>query len=155
MRKPLRVGVIARVLFSFDHCGHCQVFLNAAGVGQQVHREDFRAFPQEVREDHDRLVTLVEALSVRFGGRVRFKILDPQTLEGVWTSLRYWVRQYPTFLVEGEKVVGWDEDRLVRRIEAHLGGSSCGAARAGRPAPPAGRATDGGPMRRGIRERRI
>lgn len=120
MTEPLTVEVISHVLSSFDHCSHCQVFLNEAGVGQQIHREDLSAFPQELQEEYDRLLNLVQALSKRFGGRVRFKILDPQTIEGVWKSLRHWVRQYPTFLIEREKLVGWDESTLARRIEAHL-----------------------------------
>ncbi len=120
MSEPLTVEVISHVLSSFDHCSHCQVFLNEAGVGQQIHREDLSAFPQELQEEYDRLLNLVGLLSKRFGGRVRFKILDPQTIEGVWKSLRHWVRQYPTFLIEREKLVGWDERALASRIEAHL-----------------------------------
>ena len=127
MPKPLRVEVISHILSSFDHCAHCQVFLNEAGVGQQVHREDFSGFPDEVREEYERLLTLVAKLSRRFGGRVQFKILDPQTIEGVWKSLRYWVRQYPAFLIGGEKLVGWDEDVLTHRIEAHLSGATARA----------------------------
>jgi hypothetical protein len=127
MAKPLRVEVVSHILSSFDHCAHCQVFLNDAGVGQQVHREDFSAFPAEVREEYERLLTLVEKLNRRFGGRVQFKILDPQTIEGVWKSLRYWIRRYPAFLIDGEKLVGWDEDALTHRIEAHLTGAAARA----------------------------
>jgi len=121
MAKALTVEVISHVLSSFDHCSHCQVFLNEAGVGQKIHREDFAAFPPEVREEYDRLLTLLETLAARFGGRVQFRILDAQTIEGLWKSVRYWIRRYPTFLVAGEKIVGWDADAVARRIEAHLG----------------------------------
>ncbi len=124
MPRLLRVEVVSHILSSFDHCAHCQVFLNEAGVGQQVHREDFSGFPEEVREEYERLLTLVAKLSRRFGGRVQFRILDPQTIEGVWKSLRYWIRQYPAFLIGGEKLVGWDEDALTHRIEAHLWGAA-------------------------------
>jgi hypothetical protein len=127
MAKPLRVEVVSHILSSFDHCAHCQLFLNEAGVGQQVHREDFEAFPEDVREEYERLLTLVKKLSGRFGGRVQFKILDPQTIEGVWKSLRYWIRRYPAFLIDGEKLVGWDEDVLMHRIEAHLSGATARA----------------------------
>lgn len=120
MGKPMTVEVISQVLSSFDHCAHCQLFLNQTGVGTRIHREDFDAFPRELRDEYDRLSRLVIALSERFRGRVRFKILDPQTPEGMWKSLRYWVRRYPTFLIDGEKQVGWDEETLTRRIEAHL-----------------------------------
>jgi hypothetical protein len=120
MGKPLTVDVISQILSSFDHCSHCQLFLNAAGVGHRIHREDFDAFPRELRDEYDRLSRLVTGLSERFAGRVRFRILDPQTPEGMWKSLRYWVRRYPTFLIDGEKQVGWDEEALTRRIEAHL-----------------------------------
>jgi hypothetical protein len=121
MASPLKVEVISHLLSSFDHCSHCQFFLNQAGLGQQIHHEDVAAFPQEVREEFDRLLTLVTGLSEQFGRRVQFRILDPQTIEGMWKSLRYWVRQYPTFLIDGEKLVGWDRDALAHRIRTHLG----------------------------------
>ena|SRR5207302_6525479 len=121
MTKSLTVEVISHLLSSFDHCSHCQFFLNQAGVGQQIHREDFAMYPREVRDEFDRLLTLVTGLSEQFGRRVQFRILDPQTMEGMWKSLRYWVRRYPTFLIDGEKLVGWDRDSLAHRIEAHLG----------------------------------
>ena len=120
MAKPLTVEVISRVVSSFEHCAHCQVFLNEAGVGQQIHREDVGSFPSTVRGDHDRLMTLLTTLGQRFEGRVRFRVFDPQTPEGLWKSFRHWVRRYPTFLIGGEKLVGWDEETLARRIEAHL-----------------------------------
>jgi len=32
---------------------------------------------------------------------------------GLWKSLRYWVRKYPTFIVNGKKKhTGWDKDAL-------------------------------------------
>lgn len=121
MKKLVMVDVIAPLLGSFDHCSHCQVFLNEAGIGQRIHREDFEAFPAESKEEYERLVALLSELTRRFGGWVRFRVIDPQTIEGIWKSLRYWVRRYPTFIIDGRKVVGWDEGTLVSRIEACLG----------------------------------
>jgi hypothetical protein len=121
MGKLLTVDVISPLLGSFDHCSHCQVFLNEAGIGQRIHREDFEAFPEETKAEYERLVQLLAALTRRFQGRVQFRVIDPQTLEGIWKSLRYWVRRYPTFIIDGQKLSGWDEGELVSRIEAHLG----------------------------------
>jgi hypothetical protein len=127
MAKPLVVEVVSQVLSSFDHCSHCQFFLNQAGVGQQIHREDFNAFPRELQEEYGRLLDVVGRLSARFGSRVQFRILDPQSMEGMWKSIRHWVRRYPTFLIGGEKIVGWDAEAVARRIEAHLAPERVGA----------------------------
>ena len=48
MAEPLlQVEVVAHVLGSMDHCTHCQVFLDGAGVGSTVHQQDLDAYPKE------------------------------------------------------------------------------------------------------------
>jgi hypothetical protein len=48
-------------------------------------------------------------------------MVDPQSLLGMWRALRFRVRRYPTFLVDGgERVVGWEGDParvLARAVE--------------------------------------
>jgi len=39
------------------------------------------------------------------------RIVDPQSLSGLWKLLRHRIRRFPTFLVDGaEKVMGWKGD---------------------------------------------
>ena len=45
------------------------------------------------------------------GLQVVVRIVDPQSLGGLWKVVRHRIRRFPTFLVDGaEKVVGWEGD---------------------------------------------
>lgn len=54
------------------------------------------------------------------------RLVDPQSLGGMWKVLHNRIRRYPTFFVDGtERIVGWDGDpdasvgrALARRGEA-------------------------------------
>jgi hypothetical protein len=52
---------------------------------------------------------------------VRLEVIDPQSPEGLLKSLRYRVRRYPTFVIEGKtKVVGWERERVDAAVTAAL-----------------------------------
>lgn len=57
-----------------------------------------------------RLSDWIRALRHQHGGRVSVRIVDPQSLSGIWRLLRHRIRRYPTFLLDGERVVGWEAD---------------------------------------------
>ena len=70
-------------------------------------------YPPEFLEESHRLAAWLEELSARYGPRLFIRVIDPQSLVGFFKSLRYWVRRYPTFIVNGrEKYTGWDRDAL-------------------------------------------
>lgn len=80
-----------------------------------------REYPGELLEDHLRLSALVQELVERYKNRLVIHVIDPQSALGFYKSLRYWVRKYPTFMIEGEeKITGWDQDRLEQAIQARL-----------------------------------
>lgn len=113
------IEVIAPVVSGTSHCQHCQIFIDDAGVGQQVDRDEMSTYPQEMWEDYARLSDLVRDLSARYGRQLRFRIIDPHTPAGFWKSLRHWVRTYPTFIVNGQtKCTGWDRDTLETLLRA-------------------------------------
>jgi hypothetical protein len=52
-------------------------------------------------------------LAERYGDRIAIKVIDPRSPEGLYKSLRYRVRRYPTWVVDGKsRVVGWDLEAL-------------------------------------------
>jgi hypothetical protein len=60
-------------------------------------------------------------LTYRYGDQVHIRVIDTQSLEGLFKSLRYWVRRYPTFIINGrEKIVGWDQAALDAALQARL-----------------------------------
>jgi hypothetical protein len=116
----LEVEVVTHVLGSMNHCQHCQVFIDGAGVGGQVHRSDLDSYPPEWREEWQRLSDWILHLAERHAGQLCIKITDAQSVGGMWRAIRHGVRRYPTFIVDGEKYHGWDEAALEELIDRKL-----------------------------------
>jgi len=86
-----------------------------------VHNQIIREYHDHLLEDHVRLSSLVVELVNRFEDRIFIQVIDPQSFLGFLKSLRYWVRKYPTFIVDGgEKIVGWNETALERALQDRL-----------------------------------
>jgi hypothetical protein len=80
-----------------------------------------REYPSDLIEDHIRLSSIVVELVNRYRNRIIIHVIDPQSALGFYKSLRYWVREYPTFLVAGEeKISGWDQVKLEQAIQTRL-----------------------------------
>jgi hypothetical protein len=62
---------------------------------------------------------MVVELINRFKDGIIIHVIDPQSLPGIFKSLRYRVKKYPTFIIDGQElVVGWDQTMLNRILEA-------------------------------------
>ncbi len=120
MNDLLEVEVVAYVLGSMDHCTHCQVFLDGAGLGDQIHQADMDSYPPELMDEWQQLSDIIFNVTERFAGRLTVKITDAQSPQAIWKALRKGVRKYPTFLVEDEKYHGLNQDQIVELIERHL-----------------------------------
>ena len=125
MVNPISVEVIAPVLTDLRHCAHCEVIFGQTEVGQQVHRKELDEYPQDLKEDFERLSAWLIELAHRYGDAVRIKLIDPQSFEGFLKSVRYWVRRYPAFIIASHKeYVGWDKAALDRVLQAQISGES-------------------------------
>lgn len=119
--KPLQIEIVAYVLGSMNHCSHCQVFIDGVGVGGHVKRADLEAYPKEFMDEWQRLSDWILALAERYAGQLVIKITDAQSPQGLWKALRHGVRQYPTFIVAGEKYRGWQaETDFIARLDQLL-----------------------------------
>ncbi len=118
-KDRLKVEIVTRVVGSLNHCFHCQVFIDDVGVGDQIHNEDMAAYPADLQAEWERLSALVWRLGERFPDRLFVQITDAQSPRGLWLALRG-VRRYPAFLIDGERVFGWDEEALAQAIARHL-----------------------------------
>jgi hypothetical protein len=75
-------------------------------------------YPTDMLQDHIHLSEWVVELSQRYGPDIEIRVIDPQSGLGFWKSLRYWVRKYPAFIVNGKKkYTGWDKDALERVLQ--------------------------------------
>lgn len=118
--KPLEVEIVAHVLGSMDHCSHCQVFIDGAGVGGRVKQSDLDSFPKEWMAEWQQLSDLILALAERHAGQLVIKITDAQSPTGMWKAIRHGVRRYPTFIIGGEKYHGWDENQIETLVQTYL-----------------------------------
>ena len=119
--QPVRLQVFAHIPTDFFHCSHCERLLDAAGIGTSAHREMQATYPPEVLQEAERLATWLQDLSARHGDQIHIRVVDPQSPEGFFKSLRYWVRRYPTFVVNRHtKYTGWEPGVLDRLLEEQV-----------------------------------
>jgi hypothetical protein len=118
--QQVDVKVYAHVLGSMNHCSHCQVFIDGAGVGEQVHKADLESYPREWMEEWQQLSDLILGLAEKYRNRIVVNIVDAQSPQGLWAAIRSGIRRYPTFVVEGEKYTGFDTQEADRLISKHV-----------------------------------
>jgi hypothetical protein len=96
---------------------HCERMFSEAGIGTQVRRVMQAGYPSQMLEEARRLSAWLHDLAVRFGEHLCIRVIDPQSPEGFYKSLRYWVRRYPTFIINRrKKYTGWDREALERLL---------------------------------------
>jgi hypothetical protein len=116
--QPILLEVLAHVPTDFFHCSHCERLFDAAGIGLPVHQEMQSSYPPEMLEEGERLAIRLQDLSAQYGERLHIRVVDPQSLEGFFKSLRYWVRQYPAFIINHRtKYIGWEPAVLAHLLE--------------------------------------
>ncbi|HLI28776.1 MAG TPA: hypothetical protein VKZ60_17055 [Chloroflexota bacterium] len=130
---PLEIEVLIYAPTEFFHCLHCEVVMHAAGVGQGVRREQrAAAFPPELMAEYTALSDWLRGVVARWGERVRVRVVDAASLEGVYKSVRYRTRRYPTIVIGGTVLRGAsDYAALDRLIAARLTPAAPAAAVAG------------------------
>jgi hypothetical protein len=111
--KPVRLEVIAPTFQGLGICTACELVMAEAGVGQHPTERAMDEYPKKWQDDVHRLTDWVYELAERYGEDILIKVIDPQSPEGLVKGLRYRVRRYPTWIVNGKaRVVGWDRQAL-------------------------------------------
>lgn len=119
--SPILLEVIAHIPTDFFHCSHCERLFDVAGIGESMHQDIRASYPPEMLEEAERLAVWLQDLSLRYGKRLQIRVVDAQSMEGFFKSLRYWTRRYPAFIVDRrKKVIGWDRDALEHLLEARI-----------------------------------
>ncbi len=94
------------------------------GIGDKVHTEEINEYPDELKQEYLRLSAWVRAVARHYGRSVVIRVIDPQSLVGMWWLLRYRIRRYPTLIIDQqEKFSGWEAEaafhkRLQQRLKA-------------------------------------
>jgi hypothetical protein len=91
-----------------------------ANLDQAPAERGLDEYPPEWQEDFHRLSELIFDLAARYGNSILIRIWDPRSLQGLWKSIRYGVRRYPTFIIAGRKIGGWEMAQLEQTLAKAL-----------------------------------
>jgi hypothetical protein len=119
--QPVVLEIVSKVITTFDHCRHCEFFFQAAGLDAKHHEIEMEEYPPDLKEEYLRLCNWIRELVRRYQDQLVIKLIDVQSLVGIYKSLRYRIRKYPSFIVAGKEVyAGWDKGQLQSLLDKHL-----------------------------------
>jgi len=121
--QPILIEVIALLPEGWGICTSCEMLMAKANLNKAPHERALDEYPPEWQEDFRRLSALILDLAARYGDSILIRLWDPRSLQGLFKSIRYDVRRYPTFVVAGRKMSGWDTASLEQTLAKALGSS--------------------------------
>jgi hypothetical protein len=123
----LQIEILTYAPTEFFHCLHCEVVFQSVGLGGPVRREQREAaFPPDLQAEYTALADWVGGVIARHGDRVRVRVVDAASLEGVYKSLRYRNRNFPVFVIDGAVWRGGpDYAALDQAIDQRVPGAEC------------------------------
>lgn len=122
--KPISLDVVTRTITTFGHCRHCEVLFDQAGLDKEAHQREMNEYPADLREESVNLSSWLGELNRLYKHRLRIRLIDAQSLPGLYKCLRYRIRKLPAFVVEGKEAYsGWDKGKLEGLIDKYIRGS--------------------------------
>jgi len=119
--KPILLEIVTKVISSFGQCRRCKILFDEAGFDQKFHQKEMDEYPADLKEEYTKLSDWIRELNRLYKHRLSIKLIDVQSPLGIYKSLRYRIRTYPTFIVEGkETYVGWDKGRLEGLLDKYI-----------------------------------
>jgi len=119
--NPVQIEVFFPIPEGWGMCAACEVMIGQADLEPSPQDRGLDEYPPDWQEDLQRLSSIIYTLADRYQDRVRIRIWDPRSFQGLLKSIRYRVRRYPTFIVNGrDKSVGWDSDTLEQKVKEAL-----------------------------------
>ena len=83
------------------------------GLKQKRDQWDLNDYPEELKEEYLFLSAWIRELSQKYGSRILIRLIDVQSLQGVYKSLRFGIHRYPAFVVNNKKkYAGKEKHRL-------------------------------------------
>jgi hypothetical protein len=124
--KPVLVEVFFPIPEGWGLCLSCEAMLAHANLEKAPYDRALESLPQDWVDDFVKLRDLVLRLTDQFDGHILLRIWDPRSVPGVFKCLRYWIRRYPSFVIDNRiKVSGWDIEKLKDAITRILPGDTC------------------------------
>ena len=119
--KPIQLEIVTKVIAYFGQCRRCKILFDQAGFDQKLHQKEMDEYPADLKEEVTKLSDWILELNRLYKHRLSIKLIDVQSLLGIYKSLRYRIRTYPTFIVEGkETYAGWDKSQLESLLDKYI-----------------------------------
>ncbi len=119
--KPILVEIVTKVITYFDQCRRCKILYDQAGLAQKFHQKEMDEYPPDLKEEYRKLSDWIQELNRLYKHRLLIKLIDVQSPLGIYKSLRYRIRTYPTFIVERkETYAGWDKSQLESLLDKYI-----------------------------------
>ena len=135
--KPILLEIVTRVLTSYDHCHHCDVLFDQAGLDKKLHQQEVNDYPPDLKEEHAKLCEWMKELTRLYKHRLFIKLIDVQSFVGIYKSLRHGIRTYPTFIIERKEVyTGWDKNQLEGLLDKYVKAAVVSRERSAQPTLP-------------------
>lgn len=134
--RPILLEIVTKVITTFDHCRHCEILFDEAGLDQKFHQKEVDEYPPDLKEEFIKLSDWIRELTRLYKHRLLIKLIDVQSFLGIYKSLRYRIRTYPTFIVERrETYAGWDKNKLEGLLDKYIKASLLSKHRGIQPSP--------------------
>ncbi len=119
--RPILLEIVTKMITSFDQCRRCRLLFDQAGFDQKFHQKEMDEYPADLKEEVTKLSDWIRELNRLYKHRLSIRLIDVQSFLGIYKSLRYRIRTYPTFIVEGkETYAGWDKSQLEGLLDKYI-----------------------------------
>jgi hypothetical protein len=119
--RPILLEIVSKVLTTFDHCRHCEIFFDQAGLNKKFNQNEMDEYPSDLKEEYVKLSDWIRELRRLYKHRLLIKFIDIQSPLGIYKTLRHRIRNYSTFIIEGkETYAGWDKNHLEDLLDRYI-----------------------------------
>jgi len=120
--KPIIVEIVAPMLTAMEFgCSRCELVFSQVGAQTKYMRSCADEYPEDCKIESARLTEMLCRVAELYKHRVRFKLIDAQSFEGIWKQIRHRIRKLPAFIIDKRDVcVGFSLDGLQGLIDSHI-----------------------------------
>ena len=121
--KPISIEVVSNLFTSLGNCRHCDLLFEESGVGPAVQEEDRNAYPPQFHEEWRKLREIMLELKHLYRHRIDFRLIEADSLLGLYKAVRHRFRKYPTFILDKKDVYsGWEIEKIESLLDMRLQG---------------------------------
>ncbi len=128
--KPVEIEIIYPLITALGlNCRGCNLIFDEAELGAKFRDCCNEGLPDEWKQSLLRLRNWIQQANELYKHRIQIRLIDAQSLLGLWKQIRYRLFQMPAFILSRKIThVGWDTnaledliDRIIKEEAAFMG----------------------------------